>query len=85
MSLIDAFEAARAVRAAYSVFEADRLMKIANVNLPEEVYDQLLCIMMWYRQGLLREPVAEYMLLDVVSKHDPVLENEFKQYFESKR
>ena len=57
-------------------------MKTAKLNLSDEVYGQILTIILWFYEGKIQKNVAEYMLLDALSQHDPVLANEFKLYFE---
>ena len=72
----------RTVCDAYTAFQADILIKTAKLNLTDTVYQQIFNVILWYAEGKLRSNVAEYTVLYILSKHDPVLASEFKLYFE---
>lgn len=69
--------------ASYSKFAAAHIMKTLHLYMHEEEYQRFVRIMVAWKQGLVCGPVAEYMLLDMVSKlESETIQDDLRQFFE---
>ena len=69
--------------ASYSKFAAAHIMKTLQLYMHEEEYQRFVRILVAWKQGVVRGPVAEYMLLDLVSKLESEgIQGDLRQFFE---
>ena len=69
--------------ASYSQFAAAHIMNTLRLYMTEQSYQQFVEIMIAWKQGVICGPVAEYMLLDLVSKLElNTIKEDLEQFFE---
>ena len=67
----------------YAKFVAAHIMKTLQLYMKEEDYERFVKIILCWKQGIICGPVAEYMLLDMVSKLEyESIQNDLRQYFD---
>tara|TARA_B100001769_G_C21653420_1_gene363654 strand:+ start:69 stop:347 length:279 start_codon:yes stop_codon:yes gene_type:complete len=67
----------------YNAIQADNLIKLAHKLLPVEEYKRMLNILQFSTSlnAAITPSVAEYMILDLLSKHNTQIQKEFEMFF----
>ena len=68
---------------AYINIAAIHIIETAKLFLSNNQYTRMMNILLYWKNGIIRQLVAEYMITDIVNRADPLLGADIKQYFEN--